>query len=226
MEAPKPALDSIPTQKNVMHDYLEENFKKILNKYLDDRTYNENKIKNWIKDILLDAKEFSKKAYPDYDIFIYCFIAQRNVDCNSVSNQILIIETDGGYLTDFKNDSIYCELRYFYFKHYQLDYSLDTFESDIILKANELMVKYLEDRKFNHDKNIGYINNIKNEYLDYIWSINNKLRCMAIIYIFKTPIKGKYYFDYLAYGKDIYKTLFHCYQNDSLLCLNETFFFR
>ena len=37
-------------------------------------------------------------------------------------------------MTLFRSDNIYCEFRFFIFKHYTLDYSLNTFESEIIRK--------------------------------------------------------------------------------------------
>ena len=226
MEAAKPAMTTNKTSKDKMIDDLKTNYQRILIKHLDDRTYNENKIKNWIDNILSDAKEFAIKNYSDFDIFLFCFIAQRNVYFNSNDKHISITETDGSGMTLFRSDNIYCEFRFFIFKHYTLDYSLNTFESEIIRKGNELMIKYLEDRKYNQEKNDSYIQNINKEYLDYVLTINNKLRCFEASYIFQTPIKGKYYFNYTSHGKDIYKTIFQSYQNDSLLMTLDIFFFK
>ena len=226
MEAAKPALSKSITAKDKILADLKVSFNDILIKHLDDRSYNESKIKTWVENILSDAKEVATKSYPDYDIFLYCFIAQRNVYFNSNERHISITETDGSDYANFKNDNIYCTLKYFAFKHYKLDYSLNAFDSDIVSKGNKLMIKYLEDRKYNNEKNDNYINNINIEHIDYILKINNKLRCITTTYIFQSPIKGKYYFNYLVSGKDICKTLFQSYQNDSLLCTHTTFFFK
>ena len=226
MEAAKPVMTTNKTQKDKIIDDLKINYQQILFKYLDDRPYNENKIKNWIDNILSDAKDFSIKNYPDYDIFLYCFIAQKNVYFNSNDRHISLPKTDGSGVAIFKSDNIYSELRFFFFIHYTLDYSLNSFESEIITKGNELMIKYLEDRKYNQKKNDSYIENINKEHIDYILSLNNKLRSFGISYIFQTPIKGKYYFNYISHGKDIYKTMFQSYQNDSLLMTHNIFFFK
>ena len=226
MEAAKPPMTKKKSQKDKMIDDLKINCQQILIKHLDDRTYNENKIKNWIDNILSDAKDFSIKKYPDYDIFLHCFISQINVYFNANAASISIYKTDGLGVAIFKSDNIFCELRFFIFKHYTLDYSINSFESEIIIKGNELMIKYLEDRKYNQEKNDSYIQNINKEHVDYIVSIKNKLRLFEVSYIFQTPIKGKYYFNYISHGKDIYKTMFQSYQNDSLLMTHNTFFFK
>ena len=161
-----------------------------------------------------------------YKVFLFCFITDRNVSFNSNDRHISVVNTDGSGYANFKSDDIYCDLIYFPFKKYNLDYNLDTFESDILTYGNDTMVKYLEDRKYNSDKNKNYIDNINIEHFDYILKIFNKLRCFATTYIFQTPIKGKYYFNYIIYGKNIYKTMFQSYQNDSLFCIHNTFFFK
>jgi len=226
MEAGEPAMTIKDISKDKMIDDLKKNYQQTLIKHLDDRTYNEDNIKTWINYILSDAKKFSIKNYPDYDIFLYCFISQRNVYFNSNDRYISTPKTDGNGSTSFRNDNIYCQLKFFIFKHYPLEYSLNTFESEIIAKGNELMIKYLEDRKYNPEKNDNYIENINKEHFDYILSINNKLKCFAITYIFQIPIKGKYYFNYTIHGKDIYKTMFQSYQNGSLLMTHDVFFFK
>ena len=53
MSAPKPAS----IKEEIKEDLLKA-FKDILIKYLDDRTFNENKVKRWINNILEDAKNY------------------------------------------------------------------------------------------------------------------------------------------------------------------------
>ena len=215
------------TPKDKMIDNLKINYEQILIKYLNERSYSENQIKNWIDNILSDAKVFSIKNYPDYDIFLHCFIAQKNVYFNSNDKHISKTKTDSSGVALFISENIFCELRFFIFKHYTLDYSINSFESDIIGKGNELIFKYLADRqKYNRGKNNDYINKINNEHVDYIENLNSKLRCFVVSYIFQTPLFGLYYFNYISHGKNIYKTLLQSYQNDSLLMIHNIFFFK
>jgi hypothetical protein len=88
------------------------------------------------------------------------------------------------------------------------------------------MHKHLEDREYNADKNGDYINSINNEHLDYIVKKNNLLRCFSDTKIIQTPIKGQYHFNYLCHGKDIYRAIFQSYQNNSLICTHDVFFFK
>ena len=171
------------TPREIMIDNLKINYEKILIKYLDGRSYNENKIKNWIDNILSHAKDFSIKNYPDYDIFLYCFIAQKNICFYSNDGNISITKTDWSGIAIFRSDNINCELRFFIYKHYTLDYSINSFESEIFTKGNELMIINLEDNKYNTEKNDSYIKKINNEHVDYIVSLNNKLRCYVVSYI-------------------------------------------
>jgi len=226
MEAAKPAGNTNKNLKEKILDDLGVNFKNILSKHLDDRAYNENKIKTWIDNILFDSRDYFINKYSDYDIFLFCFISQKNVYFNVNIRQIFLEKTDGSNWVNFKSDNIYCVLFFFFYKHYTLDYNLQGSESDIIKKGNELIVKYLEDRKYNPDKNVDYINNINIEHFDYLIKKNNKLRAFATTFIFENPIKGKYDFNYLSHGKDVYKTMFQSYQNDSLLCTHDIFFFK
>jgi len=225
MEPAKPAKNVNKILKNNLFDDLQEEYKKILNKHLDDRTYNENKIKNWMNYILLDAKEYFIKKYPDYDLFILCFICDMKTYLIERNDNICIVKTDGSYIVKFENDNLYCSLHYFFFKKQNLNYSLVGIEADIIKKGNQLLFKYLEDRKFNYDKNNKYSENINNEHNNFILEKISGLRLFVINRIFKNPI-SKFDFTYISHGKDIYKSIFQNYQNNSLICTHDLFFFK
>ena len=222
MEAAKPVIVS----ETPIKDNLKEYFKKILAKHLDDRAYNETKIKNWADNILSESKEYFIKQFPDYDLFLICFICERNVYFTENCKNISITATDASDFVNFQSDSIYCGLNFFYYKHYILNYNINDFECDIIRKGNETLLKHLEDRKYNVDKIGSYNENINKEHMDYIVGKCNKLRSYCINKIFQNPIKGKYYFNYLSHGKDIHRAIFQSYQNDELICTHDIFFFK
>ena len=62
-----------------MTNDLKKAYKEILEKYMDDRDFNENKILNWVNNILIDAKDYFIKKYPNYDLFLYCYACPKNV---------------------------------------------------------------------------------------------------------------------------------------------------
>ena len=69
---------NIPINKQINND-LQKEYKAILEKHLSGRAIKEDKINFWIDNILSDAKEYFIKKYPDYDLFLFCFICQNNV---------------------------------------------------------------------------------------------------------------------------------------------------
>ena len=92
---------------------------------------------------------------------------------------------------------------FFFYKNYNLTYSLDDYEDEIIQKGNEIIEKYLEGRKFNYEKLINYNNEIIEEHLNFINTKIKGLRCFCLNEIYENPIKNKYFFKYLSYGKNI-----------------------
>ena len=124
---------------------------------------------------------------------------------------------------------IFILLYIFFFKNCDLKYSIDEYENEIIQNGNDIMIKYLEDRKYNHDKITTYNNNINNDQVNFILKKKNKdekIRCCCINEIYENPIKGKYYFKYLIYGKEIYNKFIQTYSNDSLTCVHYLYLFK
>ena len=109
---------------------------------------------------------------------------------------------------------------------YKLNYSLEEYENEIIQKGNDILIKYLEERKFNYDKCYNYNKDINNEHCNFIVEKENKCRCYILNEIYKNPIQNKYYFKYLIHGKEIYSKIIQTYSNDSLTCCHYVFFFK
>ena len=225
MEAPKPAEASSEEMKTEILQNLQKEFKKIVENHLDGRVYNEDKIKKWVNNILSECKEYFSIKYPSYDLFLFCIVNEKGVYYRQNVLYASIITSDGGDFVDLETEFLYVTLRFFYFKHYELDYSLDDIESDIIKKGNELLFKYLDGKKYDYDKVDEYNRNINKEHIIYILEKEKGLRCYLLTRIFKNPIK-KYFFKYLVHGKNIDSKIFQNYTNDSLTCCHDVFFFK
>ena len=227
MEAAKPASSDNPNKslKDEILDDLKKEYKQILINHLDEREYKDEKIKIWVNNILTDAKNYFIKKYLDYDLFLFCLVSEKGVYFKQISNFAGITKIDNSDFVDFETNTLYVVLNFFYFKHYNLSYSLEECESDIIRKGNELLNKYLEDRKYIAEKITEYNKVINNDHVNYILEKENKLRCYALNRIFKNPVK-RYYYKYLVHGKEIYSKIFQGYSNDSLTCGHEVFFFK
>ena len=209
-----------------MKSDLLEYYKKILIKHLDDRVIKEDKIKSWMNNILIEAQEYFINKYPNYDLFLNIYVCPLNVYFRANCSSISIIKTDLAYSVSFKTDQLYSIMWFFFYKNYNLTYSLDDYEDEIIQKGNEIIEKYLEGRKFNYEKLINYNNGIIEEHLNFINTKIKGLRCFCLNEIYENPIQYNYFFKYLSYGKNIYSNILQIYTNESLKCNHYLFFFK
>ena len=214
-----------PFKMKILSD-LEKIYKEILIKHLDERKFKEEKIYSWMNNILKDAKEYFIAKYPDYDIFLHIYICPKNIIFTGNFTSILLPSTDCPSSVNLNTDDLYSVLYFCFFKHYNLNYSLEEFENEIIQKGNDILIKYLEERKFNYDKSNNYNININNDHCNFIVGKENKCRCFILNEIYKNPIQNKYYFKYLIHGKEIYSKIIQTYSNDSLTCCHYVFFFK
>ena len=113
MEAPDP-IGSGQTKKEEMINDLKNSFKNILEKYLDDREIKDEKMNNWMNNILIDAKEYFIKKYPNFNIFIQVYVKPRNIFFNSNTNVLYSKNSDDYDYTSIKTDYLY-SIIYFFF---------------------------------------------------------------------------------------------------------------
>ena len=225
MSAPSPAI-SEATEKEKMYNDLDKAYKEILIKHLDERVLKKDKIHSWMNNILVEAKEYFIKKYPDYDLFLYINICPINVYFCAKYTSISIVKSDWISNVEFKTDYLYAVIYYMFYKNVSLNYSLEEYENEIIQSGNEALSKHLEERKYDYDKSINYNKNINDEHVHFILDKEKCLRCFILNEIYQNPIKDKFYFKYLSYGKDIYLRLFQTYINDSLTSYHIVFFFK
>ena len=214
------------SEKEIIKSDLSEKYKEILKIHLEGRTFKEEKVKSWLNNILIDAKDYFVKKYPNYDLFLFAHIISQNLFYLSNSDGILSNASDAHNFVYYSNEFFYCILRFVFYKHYDLNYSIENYEDEIIQKTNEILKKYLEDRKFikeNAEKNNL---NINSEIANFIIDKEKYLRVFIINKIYKKPLLGKFCFKYLSHGKNIYSKIIQTYENDDLECINYVFFFR
>ena len=196
------------SEKEIIKLDITEKFKELLKIHLEGRTFKEEKIKSWLNNILEDAKDYFVKKYTNYDIFLFVHISSKDLYYRSNADAILVNNSDAHDFVDYYNDYFYCILRFIFYKHYDLDYSIENYEDEIIQKTNEILKKYLEDRKFikeNAEKNNL---NINSEIANFILDKEKYLRIFTINKIYKKPLSGKkYFFKYYSYGKNIYSKI-------------------
>ena len=215
---------NIPINKQIDND-LKKEYKAFLEKHLSGRAIKEDKINFWIDNILSDAKEYFIKKYPNYDLFLFVFVCPKNVYFYGNSYSISIIDIDWCDSTEFQNEDLYSCMYFFYYKKYNFDYQIESYENEIIQKGSDISKKYLQDRNYGKECN-NYTKYINQEYCDFILTKCDTLRCYFLNHIYQNPIQGKYYFKYLSHGKNIYSKFVQTYENDSLNCCHYLFFFK
>ena len=225
MTAPTPVNLTTSIKEEISND-LKKKYKEILIKHLDDRPFKEDKVKLWMNDILMDAKEYFIKKYPNYDLFLYNYICARNVYFRPNSTSISLVDSDCCDFSEFLTDTLYSILYYFYYKKTNLSYSIEEYEAEIIQKGNEILGKFLDERKYDYDKLPNYNKNINDEHIDFILTKEKNCRCFCINEIYQKPIKNKYFFKYISHGKSICSKIFQTYVNDSLISCHTLFFFK
>ena len=204
---------------------MKKEYKQILINYLDEREFKDEKIKLWVNNILNEAKNYFTRKYMDYDLYLFCLVSEKGVFFRQNTMYAGIQDTDKSSFVDFETNSLYVVLNFFFFEHYNLSYSIEENESEIIRFGQEILNKYLEDKKFETNKIMEYNSIINNEHANFILKKENNLRCFILNRIFKNPVK-RYYYKYLVHGKEIYSKIFQGYSNDSLTCGHEVFFFK
>ena len=213
-------------EKGQINTDLSKAYKEILIKHLDDRTFKEEKINSWMNNILIEAKEYFLKKYPNYNIFLYNYIYPTNVYFRSSGTSISLPSSDWVNSVDFKTNNLYSILYFFFYKNTNLLYNIEEYENEIIQKGNNLLQKNLKGKIYINDKLSNYNESINNEHIAFILNKENNMRCFCLNIIYKNPIQCKYFYKYISLGKEIYSKILQTYENDSLLCCHIVFFFK
>ena len=220
MDPPNPA-----SIKELMTNSIKEECKKILEKYLDERKYNKDKVEKWKNMIFQELEEFLKNKYPEYG-FVISILISEPINFRSHGYNISYTDSDNSFIQSFYGD-IYSEIRILFIKLYSSkgltnDKYNDIF-SDNIIMANKLISDILKNKQFNDYTTAYDIKNICQGFNNYLFEkIKINTPCfMNIGYIFKQPLKDlKYYYKIININ---YIPFMVSYTNESLFCLFVSF---
>ena len=84
----------------------------------------------------------------------------------------------------------------FFYKHYNLVYSINDIEPNIIQKGNEILERNLEGKKYNYYKSLENCVNINKEYINYILSKEKNF-----VKFMKSQLKGNMFLNILVMEK-------------------------
>jgi hypothetical protein len=193
MEAPQPASNI-----EVMKNSIKDECKKILEKYLEERKYNKDKVLKWKEMILEDLDQYLKNKYPGYGFIISIFISEP-ISFRANAYFISRLNSDDDIVQSFFGD-IYSEIRILFCKLYSPigltnNKYCDIF-SDNMIKANELISNILNNKTYEGKTAADDINIICKGFNNYLLEkIKTNRPCfMNVGYILEKPLKDLKYF--------------------------------
>ena len=199
---------------DLIGDDMKKISKNILEKHLDGRKLNMEKIKTWSEMIINDIGNILKQKYPEFGYGIFFYISDKTA-CNSSSKSIDYLKTDKNLLQIFNTNDFFSEIRIFANKKYnKRNKFLNNISSEEIIKINKLLQNSLEGRSYIFEKCSNYITNIAQDINNILLARENRPCSTLIGFINQLPTKNLY-FTYKFFDLE-YMPLFFSYSNDSL----------
>ncbi len=146
-------LDEAPTlnEKESMKQEMEQKVKIVLDKYFQGRDYDKENVNLWKNYALEELSDFLKNNYKEYGFGIFMIIIKKG-DIRTDSNGLLREETDSYFLKSLETKSMYVEIRIFFYKLFDPEINfLDSFNEDLVIKMNELLISKLEGETFSYE---------------------------------------------------------------------------
>ena len=121
---------NIPINKQIDND-LQNEYKAILEKHLSGRVIKEDKINSWMDNILIEAKEYFIKKYPDYDLFLFVYTCPKTIFFYGYNYSISLKDIDWCDCVNLSTDDLFGSLYFFFCKKRNLDYQIEAYENEI-----------------------------------------------------------------------------------------------
>jgi len=196
--------------KDKMKESIVKYGQKIFDKYLLNRTFNEEKASEWQENIVEDILSYCKDNFKEYNFFIISFLSSQSTSYNSSASGILRDKTDDFFSFNNSNSNqsnknnssdFHIEIRIFYFlEKLKPKGNYISIENKIIKKNIEITKKILDERKYSFDSCDKYINSIPVELTDYILQLDKSRYYYCLIYLYKINTKD-WYINYNYSGK-------------------------
>ena len=204
------------TVKDKMMQETRAKIKKVLNKYFQDRDYENENVKLWKDYAMEELTDFLKLNYKEYGFIIYIIIIKKG-DIRNSGNSILRGDTDFDLVEFLDAKTMYTEIRINLNKIYnnQTNY-LNSCNEKLVMEMNNMLNLKLEGKQYSYDFAKGKVEEIVNELEEYLLTPNPRPCSYHICSILSKPCI--YQFDYKIVNLK-YIPLISCYSNDSLYCL-------
>jgi len=212
-------MDPAPTsKKDIMENDIKKECQIILEKYFEKREYDKEKVEKWKNYSLKDIYDYLEKKYNDFG-FIIAIIVKKKGNSRTDSRIICRNNTDDFICVNVVSETMFCEIRVYFYKLHNSKISLlDFIEENIILEMNSILTKNLEKKNYTYESAKESVKNIVNELNDYLLKKSVKRRPYSsnICYILEKPME--FIFNYKIIRLK-YIPLITSYSNDSLYSL-------
>ena len=205
------------SQKEIMKNNIKKECKKILEKYFEDREYNENKVNLWKEYCLEEIIKFLSSNHKEFGFVILIIITHLTEFSGSYRSNCLDIsrnKTDSCISEEIQTKTMYIGLRIIFFKIYysKINY-IENIEENIFLKINDILTKNLENKKYSDEIASTYSKKIVNDLSTFLLEKKSKPCCFFQCNIIQKPIN--IILDYKIINFK-YMPLMASYSNDSL----------
>ena len=184
--------DQILEKKESMKKEIEQKIQIILDKYFKGRDYDKESVNLWKNYALEELSDFIKNNYKEYGFGIFMIIIKKG-DIRTDSNALLREETDCYLLKSLETQNMYVEIRIFIYKLFQPEITfLDSFNEDLVIKMNELLISRLEGKIFSYEFAKDKVAEIVIELQKYLLIPKLKPCSFQVCYMLNKPIDYQY----------------------------------
>ena len=213
MTAPPPSALSTD---NILEE-MKKVSKNVLEKHLDCRKFNSEKVKILGDDIITEIYSILSKKYPQYGFCISFYMSDITTFLSD-SQCIYYSETDLFFVVPFNTNEFYSEVRLFAAKKRNtLKNFLDNINnSELLMNINKKISNLLSDREFVYEPFQKLLNSLCLEINNLLLERKDRPCSYHIGFINKLPTKG-IYFHYKFFNLE-FLPVFFSYSNDSFNC--------
>ena len=203
------------TEREIMSNRIKKECKKILEKYFDDREYNESKVNLWKEYALEETNNYLKSNYKGFG-FIISILIVNSGDCRTNSQGIYRKDFDDYFNESIQTKTLFCEIRIFYTKIYnQTVNHIENVEEEILIKMNNILTNQLAKKNYSYEiakKDVWEIVENLNNFLSER-KVNPRPCSYHTCYILKEPINFKFGYKIINLK---YMPFMVTYSNDAL----------
>ena len=174
--------------RDIMKEDLKKKGKDLLVKHLDGRTYKEEKVDEWMKNILDEYENYFKQKYPSYYSFMFLDICSKDTYFYIDYHYICVSSKETTFSCQFITDALYSCINLFFFKSFN---SISNFslEPKIISFGNKLLYEIFDERKYDN-KMSDYCARFNKEFQSFFCSLDKRRRVLNLTFAFQKPLKN------------------------------------